>query len=48
MIKLEKKKKDIQRSMFNIKATKRCHYDTRYERTREVDAALDKNPFKRF
>ena len=47
-IKLKYKKKDKQRSIFSVKATYICHHDTRYEGTREVDTALDKNPFKRF
>ena len=47
-IKLKYKKKDKQRSIFSVKATYRCHPDTRYEGAREVDTVLDKNPFKRF
>ena len=47
-IKLKYKKKDKQRSIFNIKDTYRSHHDTPYEGTREVDTVLDKNPFKRF
>ena len=35
-IKLKYKKKDKQRSIFNVKATYRCHHDTRYEGTRDV------------
>ena len=47
-IKLKYKKKGKQRSIFSVKATYRCHRDTRYEGTRKVDTVLDKNPFKRF
>ena len=43
MIKLKYKKNNKQRSIFNVKATYRCHHDTRYERTKEVDAVLDKS-----
>ena len=42
-IKLKYKKKNKLRSIFNVKATYRCHHDTRYEGTKEVDAVLDKN-----
>ena len=47
-IKLKYKKKVKQGSIFSVKATYRCHHDTRYEGTREVDTALDKNPYKPF
>ena len=47
-IKLKYKKNDKQKSIFNVKAIYRCHHDTQYEKTREVDTVLDKNPFKRF
>ena len=46
-IKLKYKKKDKQRSIFNVKATYGCHHDTRYESTWEVDIVLEKNLFKR-
>ena len=39
---------DKQRSIFSVKATYRCHYDTKYEGTREVDTVSDKNHFKQF
>ena len=42
-IKLKYKKKDEQRSIFNVKATYRCHHNTQYEGIRGVDTALDKN-----
>ena len=47
-IELKYKKKDKQKSIFNVNATYRCHNDTRYEELRENDTVLDKNPFKRF
>ena len=47
-IKLKCKKKNKHRSIFNVKATNRCHQNTRYEGIREVDTALHKNAFKRF
>ena len=46
-IKLKYKQKEKPKSIYNIKSTYRCHHDTRYERTREIDTVLDKNPFKR-
>ena len=39
---------DKQRSIFSVKATYRCYYDTKYEGTREVDTVSDKNHFKQF
>ena len=42
-IKLKYKKKDEQRSVFNVKATYRCHHKTQCEEIRRVDTALDKN-----
>ena len=42
-IKLKYKKKDEQRSVFNVKATYRCHHKTQYEEIKRVDTALDKN-----
>ena len=36
-IALKCKKKDKKRSTFSVKATHRCHHDTRYEGARKVD-----------
>ena len=47
-IKLKYKKKDKPKSIYNIKAIYRCHHDTRYEGTREVNNLLTQKPFKRF
>ena len=48
MIKLKYKKNDKQRRISSVKATYRCHHDTRYEGTREADTVFDKNLFKLF
>ena len=47
-IKLKHKKMYKQRTIFNVKATDRCHYDTQYEGSSEVDTVLNENLFKRF
>ena len=45
---LKYKKKDKQRSIFNVKATYRSHHDTWCEGAREIDAVSDKNHSSNF
>ena len=47
-IKLKVKKKDKKKSIYKIKASYRCHHDTRYENTRDAESILRKDPLKRF
>lgn len=47
-LKLKYKKEGSNKSLLKVKEIYRCHHDTRYEKTRDVDATLKRNPLKRF
>ncbi|XP_066923705.1 uncharacterized protein [Clytia hemisphaerica] len=48
IMKIKVKKTPGQKSIYAIKSIYRCHFDTRYENTRDAESILRKDPSKRF
>ena len=47
-LKLNFKKKEIEKSIYKIKINYRCHHHTQYEGTKYTKTVFEPNPFKRF